>query len=51
MPGKKFPGHWGDETVTVKNVVIVDVLADEGVVLVKGPVPGSRNTLVKLVKE
>jgi large subunit ribosomal protein L3 len=50
MPGKKFPGHWGDETVTVKNVVIVDVLANEGVVLVKGPVPGHKNTLVKLVK-
>lgn len=50
MPGKKFPGHWGDETITVKNVVVVDVLANEGVLLVKGPVPGSKNTLVKLVK-
>ncbi len=50
MPGKKFPGHWGDETITVKSVVIVDVLADEGVLFVKGPVPGSKNTLVKLVK-
>lgn len=50
MPGKKFPGHWGDETITVKNVVIVDVLANEGVVFVKGPVPGAKNTLVKLVK-
>ncbi len=51
MPGKKFPGHLGDETVTVKSVKIVDVRAEEGVILVKGPVPGSRNTLVKLVKE
>jgi large subunit ribosomal protein L3 len=51
MPGKKFPGHLGDETVTLRNVRIVDVLADEGIVLVKGPVPGARNTLVKLVKE
>jgi large subunit ribosomal protein L3 len=50
MPGKKFPGHWGDETITVKNVEVVDVIASEGVVLVKGPVPGSKNTLVKLVK-
>ncbi|MEQ1721579.1 MAG: 50S ribosomal protein L3 [Pseudobdellovibrio sp.] len=50
MPGKKFPGHWGDETITVKNVVVVDVIASEGVVLVKGPVPGHKNTLVKLVK-
>lgn len=51
MPGKKFPGHLGDETVTVKNIEIVDVIPSEGVVMVKGPVPGSRNTLVKLVKE
>ncbi len=51
MPGKKFPGHLGDETVTVKNCKIVDVRAEDGVLLVKGPVPGGRNTLVKLVKE
>lgn len=50
MPGKKFPGHWGDETITVKNVVVIDVIPSEGVVLVKGPVPGSKNTLVRLVK-
>lgn len=50
MPGKKFPGHWGDETVTVKNVEIVDVIPGENVVMVKGPVPGARNSLVKLVK-
>lgn len=51
MPGKKFPGHWGDETITVRNVEIVGINSDDGVVLVKGPVPGSKNTLVKLVKE
>jgi len=50
MPGKKFPGHWGDETITVKSVKIVDVLPSEGVVMVKGPVPGARNSLVRLVK-
>lgn len=51
MPGKKFPGHLGAETVTVRNVEIVQVLADESVLMVKGPVPGARNTLVKLVRE
>ena len=51
MPGKKFPGHWGDETVTVKSVKIVDILPQEGVVMVKGPIPGGRNNLVRLVKE
>lgn len=51
MPGKRFPGHLGDETVTVRNVRVVDVLPEQGILLVKGPVPGARNTLVKLVKE
>jgi large subunit ribosomal protein L3 len=50
MPGKKFPGHLGDETVTVKNVKVVEVLAEEGLIVVKGPVPGARNTLVKITK-
>ncbi len=50
MPGKRFPGHYGDETISVKNVEIVEVNAEQGVVLVKGPVPGARNSLVKLMK-
>lgn len=50
MKNKKMSGHFGDETVTLKSVQIVDVLLDENVVLVKGPVPGARNSLVKLVK-
>jgi ribosomal protein L3 len=48
MPGRKMPGHFGDENVTVKNVEIVEVQADEGLILVKGPVPGARNGLVKM---
>ena len=50
MKGRKMGGQFGNETTTLKNVKIVDVLADENVVLVKGAVPGSKNTLVKLMK-
>lgn len=50
MPGKKFPGHLGDETVTLKNVEVVEVLPEENVVMVRGPVPGARNSLVKMVR-
>ncbi len=50
MPGKRFPGHMGSKKITVKNVEVVDVLTSENVVLVKGPVPGARNTVVKLVR-
>lgn len=50
MPGKRFPGHFGNETTTVKNLKIVDVVPEDKVLLVKGAVPGARNTLVKLSK-
>jgi large subunit ribosomal protein L3 len=50
MPGKRMAGQWGNETATVRNVKIVDVIPEENVVLVKGPVPGSRNTLICLTK-
>ncbi|MGE0634590.1 MAG: 50S ribosomal protein L3 [Pseudobdellovibrionaceae bacterium] len=49
MPGKKFPGHWGVETITVKNIQVVDVLPKQNAILVKGAVPGSRNSLVRLM--
>ncbi len=51
MPGKRFPGHLGDETVTIKNLKVVDVIADENVLVVKGAVPGAANTLVQVTKE
>ena len=51
MRGRKMPGHFGNEKVTVKNVEIVDVQVDEGLILVKGPVPGARNGLVKMQKQ
>jgi large subunit ribosomal protein L3 len=51
LPGKRGPGHFGDETVTIRNVQIVEVNAKEGVILVKGPVPGARNTLVRILKQ
>lgn len=50
MPGKKFPGHLGDATVTVKSIRIVDIIPEENVVIVSGPIPGAENSLVKLTK-
>lgn len=51
MPGKKNAGHFGDEVVSVRNVKIVDVNPQDGVILIKGPVPGGRNGLVRLLKQ
>mgnify|MGYP001232576640 CR=1 FL=1 len=51
MPGRKMSGHYGDETVTLKNVKIMGVVPEEGAILVRGPVPGAKNGLVRLIKE
>lgn len=50
MPGKRMAGQWGNETATIRNLQIVDIIADENVVLVRGSVPGSRNSLIRLTK-
>ncbi len=44
--GLKMPGRMGNAQVTVKNLEIVDV--KDGVIAVKGAVPGSRNSIIEL---
>ena len=46
LPGKKLPGHMGVDTVTIQNLVIVDVNAQENYILVSGNVPGDKKSLV-----
>ena len=40
--GKKMAGHMGDARTTVQNLEIVEARADEGLILVRGGVPGSK---------
>jgi large subunit ribosomal protein L3 len=44
--GHHFPGRMGGETVTVMSLEVVKVYEDEGLILVKGAVPGARNNLI-----
>ncbi|AZS17450.1 50S ribosomal protein L3 [Paenibacillus lutimineralis] len=48
--GKRLPGHMGSDTVTIQNLEIVRVDAERNVLLVKGSIPGPKNSFVK-VKE
>jgi large subunit ribosomal protein L3 len=41
-------GRMGGQTVTVKNLKVVDVDKDHNALLVKGAVPGKPNSLVKI---
>lgn len=51
VKGKKMPGRMGNDTVLRKNVIVVDVRAEENVVLLKGPLPGAKNGLLKIFKK
>ena len=46
IKGVKMAGHMGNERVTVKNLKVVRVDAEQNLILVKGAVPGGRNALV-----
>jgi large subunit ribosomal protein L3 len=46
--GKKMAGHLGQETVTTLNITVWKVDAERGLILVKGAVPGTEGTFVKV---
>lgn len=48
--GKKMPGHLGDKTQTVQNIKIQEVNLEKGYMLLKGSVPGAKNSFVKISK-
>jgi large subunit ribosomal protein L3 len=42
----KMPGQYGNERTTTLNLVVAKVLDEEGIILVEGGVPGSKNGIV-----
>jgi large subunit ribosomal protein L3 len=48
--GKKMPGHYGNDRKTVRNLEIIDIRAEDNVILVKGAVPGAESGLMAVNK-
>jgi len=46
--GKKMAGHLGQETVTTQNILVWRIDAERGLIMVKGAVPGTEGTYVKV---
>lgn len=46
IKGKKMPGRMGDVRRTVQNLEIVQVNAKKNLIMVKGSIPGSRDSLL-----
>jgi large subunit ribosomal protein L3 len=45
-PGQKMAGHLGTQRVTVRNLEIIEVNAEDNVLVVKGAVPGPNGGYV-----
>jgi large subunit ribosomal protein L3 len=50
LPGRTMPGHYGVERVTTRNLKVVRVEPDKGLLYVHGAVPGHRGSLVMVRK-
>lgn len=55
FPGRIFknqrmPGHMGNERVTLKNIRVVQIRAEDNLILVRGGVPGHRGAMLVLRK-
>ena len=46
FPNLKMPGQYGNERVTILNLKVAKIMDDEGIILIEGAVPGSRNGIV-----
>ena len=49
--GVKMAGHMGNARTSIKHLKIVKVDIENGLIMVKGAIPGHRNTLVLIHKE
>ena len=48
LPGQKMPGQMGNKRVTQRGLEVVQVDADNNLLLVRGAVPGPRNGIVEV---
>ena len=46
--GKKMAGHMGDDRVTARSLDVVSIDAAQGLLLVKGPIPGANRSTVEI---
>ncbi len=51
LKGHPMAGHMGLDTVTVKHLPVISVDGAEGVIAVKGPVPGPNGSIVYVTAE
>ncbi|MBM4160604.1 MAG: 50S ribosomal protein L3 [Ignavibacteria bacterium] len=51
LKGMRMAGRMGGERVTVKNLMVLKVIAESNILIVKGSVPGAINGYLEIVKQ
>jgi large subunit ribosomal protein L3 len=51
IKGKRMPGQMGNKKVTTKGLEVVDIIADDNLIAIKGSVPGAKGQVVVLKKQ
>ena len=50
MKGLKMAGRMGGERISIRNLQIVDVFPEKNIILIKGSVPGRKNSYLEISK-
>lgn len=50
LKGKRMAGHMGNETATTRGLEVISVSKSQGIVTIKGAIPGPYGGLVKITK-
>lgn len=48
VPGKKMAGRMGDNSSTIKNLKVVDIIEKDNILLISGSIGGPKNSTVKV---
>lgn len=48
LKGMRMPGHMGVDTITTKNLELVKIDEKQNIMLIKGSVPGGKNSIVRI---
>ncbi|MFC1862323.1 50S ribosomal protein L3 [Thermodesulfobacteriota bacterium] len=48
--GKKMPGRMGFQNISIKNLTVLDVRPEMGLIALKGALPGGQNTIIEISK-
>ncbi len=51
FPGKKMAGRMGGNKVTVKNLQIIDIHAEQNLIIVKGSIPGKPGSIISIKRK